>query len=123
MPEARPDSLGSTSLIAARRTGLNAMPAPIAEQDHARQHVDDEVPVDRRPREESEADRREREADASGQPDAEAHHELRREAERERAHDQVGGQEGEARPERAVAKHELEVEGGEEEPGEHRGRP
>ena len=29
IPEARPASLGSTSLMAARSTGLNAIPAPI----------------------------------------------------------------------------------------------
>ena len=39
------------------------------------------------------------------------------------AHDQVGGQEREADLQRAVAEHQLQVERGEEEPGEHRRRP
>jgi hypothetical protein len=41
------------------------------------------------------------------------------EADRERAHDQVGRQERETDLQRGVAEHELEVEGREEEPGEH----
>ena len=56
-------------------------------------------------------------------PDAEAHHHLGGEAERERRHDQVGRQEGEADLQRAVAEHELHVQRGDEEPREHRGRP
>ena len=61
--------------------------------------------------------------DSERQPDPEAHDELGREPDREGAHDQVPGQEREPDLERAVAEHELEVERGEEEPGEHRSRP
>ena len=47
-----------------------------AEQDHAREDVDDEAPADRRPREEREPDGREQQPDSEGRPDPEPHHEL-----------------------------------------------
>src|SRR5262245_1248794 len=47
------------------------------EQDHAREHVDGEVPVDRRPREEQQPDTGEEQPDRERKPDAEAEHELR----------------------------------------------
>ena len=56
-------------------------------------------------------------------PDAETHDHLGGKAERESAHDQVGRQEGEADLQRVVSEHELEVERGDEEPGEHGGGP
>ena len=56
-PEARPDSLGSTSLIAASSSGLNAMPAPKPSRIMLGQDVDDEAAVDRRAREEHEPER------------------------------------------------------------------
>ena len=88
------------------------------------QDVDDEAAVDRRAGEEHEPERGDAERRrASGEPDPVAHHELRREADREDAHDHVAGQEGEPDLERAVAEHELEVERREEEPREHRSRP
>ena len=48
---------------------------------------------------------------------------LRRDAHRERSHDQVRRQERQPDLERAVAEHELEVERRQEEPREHRRRP
>ena len=51
-----------------------------AEQDHARQHVDDEAAADGRAREEREPGRREQEPDGERPLDAEAHDELRRDA-------------------------------------------
>ena len=98
-------------------------PDPEAENDHARQHVDGEAAVDRRAREEREAERDEPHPQDERRLDAEAQHELGGQAERERAHDQVRRQEREADLQRGVAEHELEVEGREEEHREHRGRP
>ena len=46
------------------------------------EHVDDEVPVDGRPREEQKPEGGQREPDAERRPDSEAEHELRREADR-----------------------------------------
>ena len=63
MPEASPDSLGSTSLIAASSIGLKAIPAPKPSRIMLGQHVDDEVAVDRRAREQREPDRREQQPD------------------------------------------------------------
>ena len=103
--------------------GVERDAGPEAEQDHRRQHVDQHVPVDRRAGEQHQADRREHEAGRERHPDPEAQHELRREPDRERSHDQVGGQEREPDLQRAVPEHELEVEGREEEPREHRRRP
>ena len=94
-----------------------------AEQEHARQDVDDEAPVDGCPREEHEADGGQQQPDRQRRSDAEAHDDLGREADRERSHDQIRRQEGETDLERAVAEHELEVERGQEEPREHGRRP
>ena len=123
MPEARPESLGLTPLMAASRTGLKAIPAPNPSRIMPWQHINDEVPVDWSAREEQKPSRRQRQAERQRELDAEAHDEFGGEAERERAHDEVGWQEGETHQQRAVAEHGLEVEGGEEEPGEHRGGP
>jgi len=60
---------------------------------------------------------------SSSPTDAVAHHQLGRQPERERAHDQVRGQEREADLERLVVQHELEIERREEEPREHRSGP
>jgi hypothetical protein len=116
-PEASPDCSGATSHRVERH------PRADAEQDHAREDVDDEAPAHRRAREEREPDRRHEQPGGQRTLDAEAHHELRGEPEREGAHDHVGGQEGQADLERAVPQHELEVQRGHEEPREHRGRP
>ena len=84
MPDASPASLGSTSLIAASSTGLNAMPAPKPSRIMLGQHVDDEVAVDRRAREEQQPERGQRQPGGERRPEAEPHDELRREPERER---------------------------------------
>jgi hypothetical protein len=90
-PEARP---GLARLDVAHRREQHRVERDAgadAEQDHARQHVDDEAPVDRRAREQQQPDAR-----------AAARRERRRipkritsfaesRAERERAHDQVRG--------------------------------
>jgi hypothetical protein len=70
-------------------------PGAEPDQDHAREHVDGEMPADRRTRAQRQTDGGERKAGAQWVLDSEAHHELCREAERERPHDQVRGQEGE----------------------------
>ncbi len=122
-PDARPASLGCDVAHRGEQHGVEGHAGAEPEQDHAREHVDDEGAVDRRAGEEQEPDRGEAEADAERLPNAVAHHELRRQAERQDGHDDVAGQEGEADLERAVAEDELEVERGEEEPREHRGGP
>ena len=122
-PEARPDSSGPTSLIAASSTGLNAMPAPKPSRIMLGSTSTTKMPSTGARAKSSSPSRREPEPDGERRPDAEAHHELRREPERERAHDQVRGQEREADLQRAVAEHELQVERRQEEPREHRRRP
>ena len=121
-PDARPASDCSTSLIAASSTGVKAMPAPKPSRIMlgARRRR-----TRRRPARAQAAGARPRPARARAerQPDAEAHHELGGEADRERAHDQVRGQEREADLQRGVAEHLLQVQRREEEPREHRGRP
>ena len=77
MPEASPASFGSTSLIAASSTGLNAIPAPTPSRIIAREDVDDEAAVDRGAGEEEQPDGGEREPDAERDPDSVPHHELR----------------------------------------------
>ena len=98
-------------------------PGAEPEQDHARQDIHREDSVHGRTCEEREPERRQRQARREREPDPEAHDELRRETEREHGHDQVRWHEREPDLERGIAEHELQVEGGEEEPGEHRGRP
>ena len=122
-PEARPDSLGPTSLIAASSTGLNAMPAPSPSRIMLGSTSTTKLPSTGARAKSTSPTAASAEPGRERRPDAEAHHELRREAEREGAHDQVGRQEGEADLERAVAEHQLQVERGEEEPGEHRRGP
>ena len=100
-----------------RRAGTDA------EQDHARKHVDEEVPVHRCPHEQREPDGRQQQSDGQRRPDAEAHDELGGEADREEAHDQIRRQESQTDLQRAVPEHELEIESREEEPCEHRGGP
>src|SRR5881275_2257832 len=95
MPDASPDSSGFTSPRAARSTGLNAMPAPNPSR----------IMLGR--------------TSTMKFPSTVAHDELRRQAERERAHDQVRGQERQPDLKRCVAEHELQIEGRHEEPGEH----
>ena len=56
---------------------------------------------------------------ANGRSEAKPQDQLRGEPERERRHDQVGRQEGETDLQRAVPEDELEIESGEEKPGEH----
>jgi hypothetical protein len=103
------------------------MPAPEAEQDHRGQDVDDEVAVHRRACEEHEPETREHETRGERRPYPEAHDQLRREGDRERAHHQVAREEGEPHLKRAVVEHELQIVGREEEPRETspppRGRP
>ena len=86
------DARGEAGLAAARRRssrpagrGLNAMPGAEAEQQHRRAgRRRAKRAVDRRAGEQQQPDRRQQPARAtSGCADAEAHHELRREAERE----------------------------------------
>ena len=122
-PEARPDSLGSTSLIAARSIGLNAMPAPMPSRIMLGSTSRRKLPSAGARAKSTSPTAASSSPVAERQPDAEPHHELGREADRESTHDQVRGQEGETDLQRAVAEHELEVERGEEEPGEHRRRP
>ena len=122
-PEASPDSSGATSLMAASSIGLKAIPAPKPSRIMAGSTSITKLPStgaranSTRPTAASDSPVGER------RPEPEAHDELGGEADRERAHDQVGRQEREADLQRAVPEHELQVEGGEEEPGEHRGRP
>ena len=123
MPEARPESLRLDPAHRGQQHRVEGDAGAESQQDHAWQHINDEVSVDWSAREEQEPSRRQRQAERQRELDAEAHDELGGEAERERAHDEVGGQEGEADQQRAVAEHGLEVERGEEEPGEHRGGP
>ena len=122
-PEARPDSSGATSLIAASSTGLNAMPAPKPSRIMLGSTSTTKLPSTGARANSSSPTRREQQPDGERRLDAEAHHELRREPERERAHDQVRRQEREADLQRAVAEHELQVERRQEEPREHRRRP
>ena len=122
-PEASPDSSGATSLMAASNIGLKAMPAPKPSTIMLGSTSTTNVPVHGGPREEHEADRSEREPGRERQPDSEAQHELGRETDRERSHDQVGREERKSDLERAVSEHELQVEGRQEEPREHRSGP
>ena len=55
-PEARPDFLRRDVAHRGEQHRVEGDAGAEAEQDHARQHVDDEVPVDRRAREQREAD-------------------------------------------------------------------
>ena len=121
-PEARPASLGSTSLIAASNTGLKAIPAPSPSRIMAGSTSTTKLPSTGA-REEQQAGRGETEAHGQWQPDSEPHDEPRRQADREDPHDDVPGQEREADLERRVSEHELQVQRGEEEPREHRAGP
>src|SRR5712672_743762 len=94
-----------------------------SKQRHAGQHVEGEAALDRRQREERESGRREQKARRERQARAEAHHHLRRDAERERRHDHVGRKKREPDLHRAVSKDPLHVERGDEEPREHRRGP
>ncbi len=94
-----------------------------AEQHHAREDVHEVAPVDGGTREPEETKAREPEPGRERRPEAEAHHELRGNADREHTHDQVAGKERETDLERAVPQHELHVERRQEEPGEHRAGP
>ena len=122
-PEASPASLRLDVAHRGEQHRVEGHARAEAEQDHARQDVDEEVPVHRRAREEHEPDGRQHQARDERRPDAEAHDELRREPDENAPMIRFAGQERETDLERAVAEHELEVEGGEEEPGEHRGGP
>ena len=122
-PDARPASAGSTSLMAASRTGLNAIPAPRPSRIMAGRTSTTKFPSTGARAKSRSPSPASSEADRERQPDAEAHDELRRQADRQGAHDQVPGQEREADLERAVPEHQLEIERGEEEPGEHRPGP
>ncbi len=122
-PDARPESSGPTSLIAAMSTGLNAMPAPRPTQQHAGQHVGHQRAMHGRAREQQETGRREQQTDEQRRANPEAHDDLRREPERERGHDEIRRQERKADLQRRIAEHELHVERGQEKPREHRGRP
>ena len=119
-PEARPDSLGSDVAHGReqhrveRDAGAEAEQRPCPAARRARNRA-----VDRRPREQREPGRGQQQADRERPPDAEPHDDLRRQAERERGHDQVGGQERESDLHRRVAEHELHVQRGDEEPREH----
>ena len=93
-----------------------------AQHQHGRQHIGQVVAVDGHAREQQKADRPEQHARDQRRPDAEAHHQLRGDADREPAHQQVGGQEREPHLQRRVAEHQLQVQRRQEEPGEHRGR-
>ena len=57
IPEARPDSLGRDIAHRGEQHRVEGDAGADAEQDHARQHVDDEVAVDRRAREQREPGR------------------------------------------------------------------
>ncbi len=93
------------------------------EQDHAGSTSTTNVPSTGARAKSSRPTRGEAEADRERHPDAEAHDEPRREPDRQDAHDDVAGQEGETDLERAVPEDELQVERGEEEPREHRAGP
>ena len=83
-PEARPASLGSTSLIAASSTGLNAMPAPKPSRIMLGSTSTTKLPSTGARAKSSEPDRGEQQPGRQRRPDAEAHHELGGEADRER---------------------------------------
>ena len=123
IPEARPASLGSTSLIAARSTGLKAMPAPMPSRIMLGRTSTTKLPSTGARANHRSPRPGEPETHSQRQPDPVAHDELRGEPDRERSHDQVPRQEGETNLQRAVPEDKLEIEGGEEEPGEHRARP
>ncbi len=83
-PEASPDSLGSTSLMAASSTGLNAMPAPKPSRIMLGSTSTTKLPSTGARAKSSEPDGGEEQAGRERRLDAEAHDELRGEAERER---------------------------------------
>ena len=122
-PEARPDSLGATSLMAASSTGLKAMPRADSEQDHAGRTSTTKFPSTGARAKSTSPIAASSSPIASGVLDAETHDKPGGEAERESGHDQIGRQEGETDLHRAVPEHQLEVERREEEPGEHGGGP
>ncbi len=66
MPEARPDSSGFDVAHRGEQHRVERDAGAEAEQDHARQHVDDEAAVDRRAREQREPDGGEQQPAASG---------------------------------------------------------
>ena len=98
-------------------------PGADAEQQHARQHVGDEVSIDRRASEQQQANGRHRQPDNQGQPVAEPDDELGRDRHRADRHHDVARQEGQADVQRVVPQDQLQVERGQEEPREHRRGP
>ena len=109
-PEARPASSLRRAGHRQRHQRREADADAEAEQDHRRQHVRAVAAVDRRPREERQADRDQHQPGISSVFGAEAHDQRLGVPERQRAHDERRGQEGEADLERVVAEHPLQVE-------------
>ncbi len=70
------------------------------------------------PSQQREPDRRQRQPARERAFVPETHHELGRQAHRERRHDQVGGQKGEPHLQGRVSQYALQIQGGDEEPGE-----
>ena len=90
-PDARPASLRLDVAHRGEQHRVEGDARADAEQDHPGQDVDDERAVDRRAGEQQQAERGQPEARDERRADPVAHHELRRDAEREHAHDQVAG--------------------------------
>ena len=82
-PEARPASLGSTSLIAASSTGLNAMPAPKPSRIMLGRTSTTKFPSTGARAKSSEPGGGQQQPRRERRLDAEAHHELRGEPDRE----------------------------------------
>ena len=122
-PEASPASSGSTSLIAASSTGLNAMPAPMPSRIMLGRTSTTKLPSTGARAKSSEPGGGERQPDGERQPMPKRITSFAESPSEKRAHDQVRRQEREADLERAVPEHELQVERREEEPREHRRRP
>ena len=122
-PEARPASCGSTSPIAASRTGLKAIPAPAPSSSiEGSTSATKEPPTGARENSARLAAASSRPT-VSGGADAEPHHQPVGDPQRAERHHHAGRQEGEADLEGVVPEHPLQVERGQEEPGEHRGGP
>ena len=96
-PEASPDSLGLDVAHGRQQQRVERDAGAEAEQQHARAaRRSTKLPsTGARANSTSPSGGQQQARPTSGRRDAEAHHELGREAERERAHDQVGRQEGE----------------------------
>ena len=82
-PEASPDSSGTTSLMAGEEHRVEGHAGAAAEQDHARKDVDEEAPVDGSASNSTSPTAASEEAGRERRPDAEAHHELGRETDRD----------------------------------------